>query len=796
MGNYGLKDNSDMQNNMILKEVSLSGNICGEFVELTKEEVYENKGINDIEAVYIFPIPDTSVITGFEADIGGKKLKAKVESKAKAQKLYDQALAKGESTLTLEHIEENIFKISLGRILASEKVIIRLSIMDQLEYEDNNLKLVIPKIIEPLYYKNANAEEAQENEYDYDTYLNILVEPLTKINIESPTHKVDVEWGENNLAKVKFIGNENYFDTDFILLFKEVKALEASGMIYDYEEDDEQKGILYLTLKPELEGEEDASGKDYIFLLDISESMDGEKLDEEKNALQLCIRNLSDGDTFNLIAFGGELSYFSKNSIPLNEENLERASIWIDSLKAQGEGKIFEAIKYALEQDDIEDYSTILLFTDDQVENEDEILNYVRIHIKDNRIFTFGIDTSANSYFINKLAERGYGKSEFIYLDEKIDDKILRQFNRINNLQVDITSIDWGTMNVEKTYPRTIDYLYDMEPFSIFAKVSGAIEGKVTIKGKVGHEDYVKTIDLDILHLEENVDLIQKIWSRKRIESIEERLKAERGTLAETMKNKVIEISKDYGIISYETSFIMIEQIEEPVLGMSINQIIPMYISDETMNNIAEGHMLQSSGLLYKSIKKDVVFETNKNNKTNYYSRENILKILAKNQLVDGSFVDLNEVSLGKKIETTLSVILAFTIGKDNINIYINQISKSIRFIKKSLDENRTVFNDKLYVLTVVSLNAVIHKAVFKDKLEGDISDKIENIQNILKENNLEKSLKILNEFEKNSFKTVISSIIDVEDLEKLLEDKIGKIGEKEAISSLAKLAILRVINK
>lgn len=796
MGNYGLKDSSDKQNNMILKEVSISGNICGEFVEIKKDEIYENKGINDIEAVYVFPIPDTSIITGFEADIGGKKLKAKVENKIKAKKLYDQAVIKGENTLTLEQIEENVFKISLGRIMASEKVIIRLSVMDQLEYEDNKLKLVIPKIVEPLYCKNSYKGEAQENEYDYNTYLNLLVEPLAKLSIDSPTHNIDVEWGENNLAKVTFVGEDNYFDKDFILLLKEDRLNEATGMIYNYEEDEEEKGILYLRLKPELEGEEDITGKDYIFLMDISESMEGEKLDQEKNALQLCIRNLSEGDTFNLIAFGGELTYFAENSIPLNEENLDKASKWINSLKAEGEGKIFDAIKYALLQDDAEDFSTILLFTDDQVENEDEILNYVRIHIKDNRIFTFGIDTSANSYFINKLAEKGYGKSEFFYLDEKIDDKILKQFNRINNLQVDITSIDWGNMVVEKTYPRTIDYLYDMEPFTIFAKVSGAIEGKVTVKGKVGKDYYEKTVDLDSLDLEENADLIQKVWSRKRIESIEERLKAERGTVAETMKSKIVEISKDNGIISHETSFIMIEQIEEPVLGMSINQIIPMNISDETMHNIAEGHMLEDSGLMYKSIKKDVTSESDGNRKLNYYSRDNILKIIAKNQLVDGSFCDANELNLEKKIETTLTVILAFTVGKDDIKIYINQLSKSIRFIKKCLDENREVFDDKLYVLSVIAFNSVINKSVFKDKLQGDISEKIAKIQYALKENNLQKSLSLINQIEKNSFKTVLCSIIEVGELEKVLEESIKNMDEKDAVSKLAKLSILKSINK
>ena len=164
--------------------------------------------------------------------------------------------------------------------------------------------------------------------------------------------------------------------------------------------------------------------------------------------------------------------------------------------------------------------------------------------------------------------------------------------------------------------------------------------------------------------------------------------------------------------------------------------------------------------------------------------------------MVDGSFCDANELNLAKKIETTLTVILAFTVGKDDIKIYINQLSKSIRFIKKCLDENREVFDDKLYVLSVIAFNSVINKSVFKDKLQGDISEKIAQIQYALKENNLQKSLSLINQIEKNSFKTVLCSIIEVGDLEKILEESIKSMDEKDAVSKLAKLSILKSINK
>ena len=76
---------------------------------------------------------------------------------------------------------------------------------------------------------------------------------------------------------------------------------------------------------------------------------------------------------------------------------------------------IFDAIKYALLGKSEKEENIIFLFTDDLVENEKEILNFVEENIKESRIFPFGIDTSVNSYFINKLARITYGAAEVIY---------------------------------------------------------------------------------------------------------------------------------------------------------------------------------------------------------------------------------------------------------------------------------------------------------------------------------------------------------------------------------------------
>lgn len=773
---YGLK-NKESEEKVILREVRISGNVCGEFVELSMSQIFENTGDKDIEGVYIFPIPDTAVITDFEANLGGRTLKARVEEKERAQEAYEAALERGDRVLSLEEIDDNVFRINIGKVLSSEKVKIKVTYIDQLIYEEENLMLVVPAILSPRHASCGEEfmEECEEQEEDYKVSLNLLVEPLSRLDIESPSHDIEVEWDEEkNLARVNLKNEETYLDEDLVLLLKERELVEASGMLYEYEGEEENKGVLYLRIIPDLEQEENEEPNHYIFLIDISETMEGEKLEEAKNALRLCIRNLSEGDTFNIIAAEAENHLFSKSGkVPFNQENLQLASDWIDNLEVKEDAEIFEALKYCLSEKSENGIGTILIFTDDEGEQDEEIIEYVRENIKDNRIFPFGIDSSASSYLINKLAEVGHGRPEFIYQGERIDDMVIRQFSRIENPQIDVTEINWGSMKVERTYPRTISYLYNNEPFSIFATVAGEIEGKITLKGMVYDKPYEKVINLDVLDLEENADLVQKVWMRKRIESIEERLRGEKGQVAQAMKDKIIELSQESGIISTYTSFVMVEQVEEPLLGMVMSHIIPMEISEEALKNITEAYFIESPSFIYKSLYNGrTAVKQDKSSESNKYRRDNILRTLARNQFADGAFANYHDKDEDIVLETTSAAVLAFTLGKEDLSLYSNQILKSVKFIVKTLEE-KTV-SERTKELAILALKSAADRNLAKGGFKQAIGEKYTS------------SLSGINIKEK------VAALLELVDEDDIIERAIME--EKFAINTLAKLAILRAL--
>lgn len=130
MSKYGLRDKRFSEDEVELKKVSISGNICGEFVEFSMSQVYENNTDSNIDAVYIFPLPDTAVLSGFEAILGGKTLTAIVEDKEDSYKIYESALESGINIISIDQDEDNVFTISIGNILPNETVKINITYMD------------------------------------------------------------------------------------------------------------------------------------------------------------------------------------------------------------------------------------------------------------------------------------------------------------------------------------------------------------------------------------------------------------------------------------------------------------------------------------------------------------------------------------------------------------------------------------------------------------------------------------------------------------------------------------------
>ena len=228
----------------------------------------------------------------------------------------------------------------------------------------------------------------------------------------------------------------------------------------------------------------------------------------------------------------------------------------------------------------------ILLFTDGQVGNEDEIIKFVEDNINRSRIFPFGIDTNVNSSFIKQLAKAGNGKAELIQPKEKIDDKIIRTFARIQTPLLEEIKIDYGNNKVLDEI-REEKCLFNYEFFNVFAKIE-KLEDDIQLKGKILDKQYIWKINKDNIYNTE-VDL-EVLFAKQEMERLEEYIRnTYEDDKIENYKKMIIELSEKYNINSKYTSFITVYERKDKLLEVPKYQetkLSSKFAKDAIMNKV------------------------------------------------------------------------------------------------------------------------------------------------------------------------------------------------------------------
>ena len=546
---------------LALKKVKITGNVIGKFGSFEIEQKYQNNTKDVLEVGYTFPIVETATVVGFEIHVGDKVLKGKCKEKSAAKEEYQRNMVQGNSAYLMEQETDNIFKISVGKIDKGEEVTVKINYIDKFEIVDNSIQILLPTLVTPKYKSNIT-DKLFYRKVDYTVDFNINIDKsINRKSIYCPSHAINIIDNEDN----ETIEVKDYdLSKDFKLII-ELKNELSSSAIKSKTLDKQE--MIYLSFMPEITDSYEDTEKEYIFIVDISGSMHGEKMDETKKAVIECLKQLDEGDKFNIVPFESNFKAMSIKSIEYNEENLKKAIDYVNSLTPSGGTEILKPIKFALYEKDVN--KIVLLFTDGQVGNENEIIDFVETNVMSSRVFPFGIDSNVNSSFIKQLAKVGNGKAELIQPHEKIDEKIIRTFARIQTPLLEDLRIDYGNNKLVDEIKEE-KCLFNYEFFNVFAKIE-KLTDDITLKGKILDKEYSWKIEKDKIK-STDVDL-EVLFAKQQMDRLEEYMRNTRDMeKISNYKKMVIELAEKYNINSKYTSFITIYEREEKLLDVPIYQ--------------------------------------------------------------------------------------------------------------------------------------------------------------------------------------------------------------------------------
>src|SRR5690606_16063538 len=166
----------------------------------------------------------------------------------------------------------------------------------------------VDKFVETPYLK---AGEAPTSSFHLTARVSSGV-PIYDLN--SRSHAIAPEWFGQREA-VLTLSEDDHFqgNRDFVLNYRLAGDQIASGLML-YQGIDENF-FLYMAQPPKRVAPEDIPPREYVFVVDVSGSMEGFPLNVSKQLLQDLIGNLRDVDYFNVVLFAGDSTALSETPL-------------------------------------------------------------------------------------------------------------------------------------------------------------------------------------------------------------------------------------------------------------------------------------------------------------------------------------------------------------------------------------------------------------------------------------------------------------------------------------------------
>lgn len=581
-----------------LAGVEVQGDIIGRGAKVKVSQRFRNTEKKPIEAVYKFPLPENVTVCGFRALIDGRIVEGKIEEKEKAFELYDKALADGHKAQLMDEERPNIFTLSIGNIKPDSTVIIEITYITLLDAHNSEVRFYLPTTISPRY---TPASQKDDNgipvsdivnptfalQVPYGLTININVHGRKAISsIESSSHTIKTNFKGDD-ATITFSADKAAMDRDFVLTITYEKDFTNRAFVIK----DNDETFIQVDLTPDELAEtgkidNSSQGREIVFVLDCSGSMEGESIEAAKKALEIMIRALSPDTMFNIYRFGESFESLYKNSKSYDENSMQEALKYLSQTNASlGGTEVLDPLTDIYQKELESGYRRdVILITDGEISNEDEVMKLIKHHADTTKLFAVGIGSGPNEFLIKGVARAAGGATEFIAPKERIEPKALRLFQKVMAGSISSLKIDCG-FDIDQSPLSPSAYIN--QPTSFFAKLKEdkAQNKSVKVTGRFGEGFREWIIDLEEAS---NQDMpISKLWAREKIREFEEGdglLPGSQQKQRGEVKNHkaIIDISRKYGIIGKSTSFIGIEKksdTEEATSDMVL-RVVPTLVTD------------------------------------------------------------------------------------------------------------------------------------------------------------------------------------------------------------------------
>ncbi|MDF1797973.1 MAG: VIT domain-containing protein [Planctomycetota bacterium] len=526
----------------------------------TVRQTIHNHGARDAEAEWLLPLPVDAVTDDFTMTVGGVLQEGSVLDATQARTVYERIVRQRRDPGLLRYAGRGCLQANIFPVPPGQDVVVEVT-----------YRQVLPDAGGLYRWSFPGADAGVAGRAPELLVLDLEIESTSAnlTNVFSPTPGLHLVQDAEVHARASLeVARPRLGELEVLF------GLGGSdfGMdLMSYVEAGEADGSFALLISPRRDWDDERIAKKEItFVVDISGSMDGEKMRQAKQALLGFLGSLGPADRFNIVPFSTSADSLFRRPQPANAENLAKARERTENLIAAGGTNMESALRAALTSERAADeFVPITVFLTDGLptvgeRNTNKLLGKVtEWNQLGARIFVLGVGHDVNTTLLDRLAGEGHGTRGYVRPGESIEVASSTLFQELSHPVMTDLELELDGIVTSRQSPEALPDLFIGQRLTVVGRYEGAGPVQVSLIGMVAGQRRTYILKTPVAaNTDPRFDFVPSLWAERRVAVLLDAMRLQGGTAAAggELYDEVVRLGTRYGIITPYTSHLILEE--------------------------------------------------------------------------------------------------------------------------------------------------------------------------------------------------------------------------------------------
>ena len=544
-------------------------------------EIFRNNGGGIAEADYVFPLPPGAAFEDLKLSINGELVSGETMSAEKARGIYEEIVRKQRDPALVEWMGSGMLRARIFPIAPGEEKTVVVRFQSVAVREGDALRIDYRRGTEPAPQRGRPIPITMRSsdEESSATWSRFSLEYQRNEQFgepSSPTHALRArDVGSRHIVEARGTSG------DVTVLIPVRRADVAAMTVLTHRAGGEQ-GFAMITVTPPATSATRATPRDLTFVIDVSGSMQGRKLEQAKAAGEALLATLRPADRFRLIDFSTDVRMFRSAWTNATADNLHAARRYLNDLRAEGSTNISEALRTALDDGarggttrgdsrtdgmrndtarDDDRLPLVVFVTDGEPtvgERDPDAIAALAARFRgEQRVFTVGVGTGVNAALVEQLATQGHGTAHFVRDEESVESAVGLLARRLSTPVLTDVRVSANGVRLTGLLPANRADVFAGQDLVVLARYDGSGDAIVRLEGRSASGPITWSTRAHFVDHDRGNPFVARLWAAQRIGWLAAEKRRNGGTTE--LDAEIRSLGEHYGIPTEFSSYLVVE---------------------------------------------------------------------------------------------------------------------------------------------------------------------------------------------------------------------------------------------